>query len=79
MGLVGVPLGVGLLERKRYGYILVHVMFGLAVLLVLVKIPVAVMHLTDIADNGSVIPEAEFLVVWLLCTAYYRKRQAQFR
>jgi len=43
-GLVGIPLGVGLLLKRRFALVMLYVMFGLALLLVAIKIPVAVRH-----------------------------------
>jgi hypothetical protein len=79
IGCVGLPLGVGLLLRKRFALPLVYAMFGLSLLLVLVKIPFAVWHYSDPGDNGSAFFEAELLLVWLLSLIYYRKRREQFR
>ena len=63
MALVGFPLGVGLLKKKRYALNLLYVMLGLSVLLVAVKLPIAITHFTDASDNGSAFPEAELLLV----------------
>jgi hypothetical protein len=79
LGLVGLPLGLGLLAKKRFALVLVYVMFGLTLLLVAIKIPVAIRHYIDPGENGSGFPEAEMLLVWLFSTVYYRKRQTQFR
>jgi hypothetical protein len=79
LGLVGLPLGLGLLLKKRFALALVYVMFGLTFLLVAIKIPVAIRHYTDSSDNGSAFFEAELLLVWLFSMVYYRKRQTQFR
>jgi hypothetical protein len=58
---------------------LVYGMFGLTLLLVAVKLPIAITHYTDSGDNGSAFFEAELLLVWLLSLIYYRKRRRQFR
>lgn len=79
MGAVGLPLAVGLLWRKRFGLILVYVMFGLTLLLLAIKIPIATRHYTDLGDNGSAFFEVELMLVWLLSLVYYRKRREQFR
>jgi hypothetical protein len=79
IGLVGLPLSVGLLLKKRFALVLVYAMVSLTLLLVATKIPVAMRHYTDHGETGSVIPEAEMLLVWLLSMLYYRKRQIQFR
>jgi hypothetical protein len=79
LGLVGLPLGLGLLLKKRFALALVYVMFGLALLLVAIKIPVAISHYTDPGEIGSGFPEAEMLLVWLFSIVYYRKRRTQFR
>lgn len=79
LGLVGLPLGLGLLLRRRFALVLVYVMFGLALLLVAIKIPVAIRHYTDVGEKGSGVFEAEQLLLWLCSMIYYRKRHAQFR
>ena len=79
LGLVGLPLGSGLLLKRRFALVLVYVMFGLTLLLAAVKIPVAIRHYTDSGDVGSAFSEADLLLVWLLSMIYYRKRQKQFR
>jgi hypothetical protein len=79
MGFAGLPLSVGLLWKKRFALILVYAMFGLTVLFVALKIPVAIRHYTDPGDNGSAFFEAELLLMWLLSLVYYRKRREQFR
>jgi hypothetical protein len=78
MALLGLPLGVGLLKRRWYALTLLYVMLWLSVLLVAVKLPIAIGHFTDAGDIGSALPEAELLLIWLLSTVYYRKRQMQF-
>ena len=78
MALLGLPLGVGLLKKRWYALTLLYVMLWLSVLLVVVKLPVAIGHFTDAGDIGSALPEAELLLIWLLSTVYYRKRQMQF-
>lgn len=78
-GLIGLPLGLGLLMKKRFALVLVYVMFGLMLLLAAVKLPVAIRHYTDPGEKGSALPEAEMLLVWLFSIVYYRKRQPQFR
>jgi hypothetical protein len=79
MGFIGLPLAVGLLWKRRFALILVYGMFGLTLLLVAVKLPIAITHYTDSGDNGSAFFEAELLLVWLLSLIYYRKRRRQFR
>jgi len=78
VGLVGLPLGFGLLVKQRFALVLVYVIFGLTLLLVAIKIPVAIRHYTDPGEIGSGFPEAEMLLVWLFSMVYYRKRQTQF-
>ena len=79
LGLVGLPLGFGLLLKRKFALVLVYVMFGLTLLLAAAKIPVAIRHYTDSGDLGSAFSEAELLLVWLLSMIYYRKRRTQFR
>jgi hypothetical protein len=76
--MIGLPLGFGLLLKKKFALVLVYIMFGLTLLLVAVKIPVAIRHYTEWGDNGSAFSEAELLLVWLLSLVYYRKRKMQF-
>ena len=76
--MIGLPLGFGLLLKKKFALVLVYIMFGLTLLLVAVKIPVAIGHYTEWGDNGSAFSEAELLLVWLLSVVYYRKRKMQF-
>ena len=78
MALLGLPLGVGLLKRRWYALTLLYVMLWLSMLLVAVKLPIAIGHFTDAGDISNALPEAELLLVWLLSTVYYRKRQMQF-
>jgi len=79
LGLIGLPLSLGLLLKRRFGLVLMYVTFGLTLLLVAIKIPVAIRHYTDLGEKGSGIFEAEQLLVWAFSMVYYRKRQAQFR
>ncbi len=79
MGFIGLPLGVGLLLKKRWALGLVYVMFVLTLLLVAVKVPLAIRHYTDPGDKGSAFFEAELSLIWLLSMVYYRRRRAQFR
>jgi hypothetical protein len=79
IGLVGLPLAVGLLQKKKFALSLVYLTFGLTLLLVAIKIPVAAIHFRNQGEIGSAIPEAELLLVWSGSMVYYRKRQAQFR
>ena len=78
MGFLGLPLAYGLLRKKSFALVLVYVMFGLSLLLLAIKIPVAVKHFTDPGDNSSAFVEAELLLFWLLSMVYYRRRRAQF-
>jgi len=78
IGLIGFPLGIGLLLRKKFALVLVYVTVGLTLLLVAIKIPVAIRHFQDPGENGSGFPEAEMLFVWLFSMLYYRKRRTQF-
>lgn len=79
LGLIGLPLSLGLLLKKRYGLVLVYVTFVLTLLLVAIKIPVAIRHYADSGEKGSGMFGAEQLLVWAGSMVYYRKRQAQFR
>jgi hypothetical protein len=79
IGLVGLPLGVGLLQKRKFALTLVYVTFGLTLSLVAIKIPVAILHYRSEGEIGSALPEAELLLLWLGSMVYYRKRHAQFR
>jgi len=78
IGLIGIPLAVGLLRKRRFSLVLVYVMFALALLQVVVQLPIAIAHFSDQGDRGSAFFEAEFLLVWLLSMVYYRKRRQEF-
>jgi len=78
MGLVGLPLGVGLLQRKKYALSLVYLMFALALLQAAIQLPIATIHFVDQSDKGSAFFEAWTLLLWLLSMVYYRKRRGQF-
>jgi hypothetical protein len=77
MGLVGLPLGVGLLQKRKYALSLVYVMFALAFLQAAIKLPIAMIHYADQSDNGSAFFEAWTLLLWLLSMVYYRNRREQ--
>jgi len=79
IGLLGLPLGVGLLLKKRFALVLVYVIFGITLALAAIKLPVAALHYRESGERGSAIFEAEMLLFWLCCLLYYRKRQSQFR
>jgi hypothetical protein len=78
-GLIGVPLGVGLLMKKKFALTLVYVMLGLAIVQTAIKIPIAMRHFGEQGDMSSAMPEAEMLLIWLISLVYYRKRENQFR
>jgi len=79
MGLLGLPLAVGLLRKKAFALSLVYAMFGLSLVLMLAKLPMAIRHYSDSGDRGSAFFEAELLFLWLLSLVYYHKRRSQFR
>lgn len=78
MGILGLPLAFGLLQKKAFAIPLIYVMFSLSLLMTMVKLPMAIRHYGDLGDRGSAIFEAEMLLVWLLSLLYYRKRRIQF-
>jgi hypothetical protein len=78
MGLLGLPLAIGLLMKKAFALKLVYAMFGLAILLVAIQLPIAIKHYADPGDKSSAFFEAELLLLWLLSMVYYRKRKAMF-
>lgn len=77
MGLVGLPLAIGLLQKKKYVLSLVYLMFALALLQVAIQLPIAMIHFADQSDKGSAFFEAWMLLLWLLSMVYYRKRREQ--
>jgi len=78
MGLLGLPLAIGLLMKKAFALRLVYAMFGLSILLVAIQLPIAIKHYADPGDKSSAFFEAEMLLFWLLSMVYYRKRKAMF-
>jgi len=78
IGLLGFPLGYGLLRKRSYALPLVYAMFGLTLLLAAVKLPIAIKNYADSGYSGSALFEAELVFVWLLSLVYYRKRKAFF-
>jgi len=79
IGVVGLPLGLGLLWKRKFALVLVYVTFGLTLVLVAIKIPVASLHYKNEGYIGSAFSEAEMLLLWLCSLLYYKKRRAQFR
>jgi hypothetical protein len=79
IGLVGLPLGVGLLLKKRLALVLVYVTFGMTLALAAIRLPGAILHYRESGDWSSATFEAEMLLFWLCCMLYYRKRQNQFK
>jgi hypothetical protein len=79
MGILGLPLAFGLLRKKAFALFLVYAMFGLSLLLMAIKLPMAIRHYTDPGDSGSAFFEAELLLVGLFSLVYYRRRKEQFR
>jgi heme/copper-type cytochrome/quinol oxidase subunit 4 len=73
--LVGLPLAIGLLQKKKYVLSLVYLMFALALLQVAIQLPIAMIHFADQSDKGSAFFEAWMLLLWLLSMVYYRKRR----
>ena len=78
MGILGLPLAIGLLMKKAFALRLVYTMFGLSILLVAIQLPTAIKHYADPGDKSSAFFEAEVLLFWLLSMVYYRKRKAMF-
>ncbi len=78
LGLIGLPLAIGLLRKKKFALPLVYLSFGLSLALVIIKLPIAIIHYRDSGDRGSSFFEAEQLFFWLCCLLYYRKRKSQF-
>jgi hypothetical protein len=76
---VGIPLGFGLLWKRKFALVVVYAMFGLSLLLVAIQLPVAMEHFRDSGGaKGGAIAEAEMLLVWLCAIIYYGKRRLQF-
>jgi hypothetical protein len=78
MGFLGLPLAYGLLRKRGFAIVLVHVMFGLSFLLAAIQLPIAIRHFADPGGKGSAFFEAELLLMWLLSMVYYRRRKVQF-
>jgi len=78
MGFLGFPLAYGLLRKTEFSFALLYAMFGLSLLLLAIKVPIAIRHYSDPGDNGSAFFEAELLLIWLLSLLYYRRRKLQF-
>lgn len=78
LGLIGLPLAIGLLRKKKFALPLIYLSFGLSLALVIIKLPIAIIHYRDSGDRGSSFFEAEQLFFWLCCLLYYRKRKSQF-
>jgi hypothetical protein len=78
LGLIGLPLAIGLLRKRKFALPLVYLSFGLGLVLVIAKLPIATSHFRDSGDRGSSFFEAEQLFFWLCCLLYYRKRKSQF-
>jgi hypothetical protein len=79
VGIIGLPLSVGILRKRKYALILVYLMFALSLLFTAVKIPFAIRNFTSQENIGSAFFEAELLLFWLLSVVYYRKRREQLR
>jgi hypothetical protein len=79
MGILALPLAFGLLRKKAFALFLVYATFGLSLLLMAIKLPMAIRHHTDPGDSGSAFFESELLLVWLFSLVCYRRRKEQFR
>jgi hypothetical protein len=78
MGIVGLPLAFALLRKRAFALPLVYAMFALSLLLIVIKLPMAILHYNDMGDKGSAFFEAELMLVWTISFAYYRRRKSQF-
>jgi hypothetical protein len=67
---LAVPMGVGILKKKRYGLILVYVSLGLICLSILVSF----------AKGGAegALSAATGASIWVYSTIYYHKRRGEF-
>ena len=78
MGLLGLPLAYGLLRKKMFALVMVYAMFGLVLLLAVVRLPTVMKHYGHIDQKVSGAVDAGLLLVWLLSIVYYRRRRAKF-
>lgn len=78
LGLIGIPLAIGLLRKKKFALPLVYLSFGLSLALIVIKLLIAIIHYRSPGYRGSYFFEAEQLLFWLCCLLYYRKRKSQF-
>lgn len=78
MGLLGLPLAYGLLRKRLFALDLVCVMFGIVLLLAVVRLPTVIRHHTYTSQKVSGSFDAGLLLTWLLSLVYYRRRKSQF-
>lgn len=71
MCMLTVPMGIGILKKKRFGLIMVYITLALICFLVLMSFA---------TRNVSAVPSAAVgLIVWVCSTVYYRNRRNEFR
>ena len=79
MGILGFPLALALLRKKKLALPLVHAMLALSIVLTAIQVYVATRHFSSSGYEGSALFEAEMLLVWLLSVVYYRRRRGEFQ
>ena len=79
IGLIGLPLGIGLLLKRKFALPLVYATFALAVLFAASQIRVALAHFPNAYFTGVAVGETALPFFWLCCSLYYWKRRFQFR
>ncbi len=67
---ISVPMGIGIIKKRRYGLILVYVSLALLCLSIVIAL------LTGSPD--AAIEAASGAFVWVWCTIYYHKRRDEF-
>lgn len=79
VGIIGLPLGVGILRKRRYALSLVYVMLFLSFVFGAVNAPFALRHFANQGRQAGAFFVAELLLFWLLSVVYFRKRREQLR
>lgn len=67
---LAIPMGLGILKKRRYGLILVYVTLGLICVLVLIGFAMGGVDAARVGASGG--------PFWVACTLYYHKRKAEF-
>lgn len=65
-----IPMGIGILKKRRYGLILVYAILGLICVLIIIGFATGGANAARYAASGG--------PFWVACTLYYHKRRAEF-